>query len=419
MSQEIKMIPVKELVLWSENPRDPMSGQACNQDIVNAALKDNRQKWMLSKLAASMGDVYDMSELPTVVYKSGKPVVYDGNRRIILAMIHLGVVDCGGANVQAPSVPEQMPCNVCDEETALNNVYRKHSSSGSWDMLERDIFVHYNMKRPKSVFLAIEETLGGFISSNPELNQRFVKEEVLDERTLAELGVRVENGVLQTQHTAEELQAILTDILSCVKQKQISTRKNRGRLKEVVSSDTQNTVEKNKGNPYRPATVRKVPVVSSEPKPKETNRSRRVKSPNMEYFGGKLILRTGDVNNLYRDVESLANFYRLNKSVLSDGFPSLLRMAFRLVCESASLDLGYQKDPIGQYVDKFFDGAKKLLSADEKTFLSNQNVKKESIKQLLHTGAHNYTSTKVPEQGVAVSIIVGKMLLLSHGKSTK
>ena len=139
----------------------------------------------------------------------------------------------------------------------------------------------------------------------------------------------------------------------------------------------------------------------------------------MEYFGGKLILKTGNVNNLYRDVESLASFYRLNKSVLSDGFPSLLRMAFRLMSESAALDLGYQKDPIGQYVDNFFDGAKKLLSADEKTFLSNQNVKKESIKQLLHTGAHNYTSSKVPEQGVAVSIIVGKMLLLSHGKSTK
>lgn len=54
-----------------------------------------------------------------------------------------------------------------------------------------------------------------------------------------------------------------------------------------------------------------------------------------------------------------------------------------------------------------------------KTFLSNQNVKKETLPQLLHTGAHNYCSSQNYEQTLAISIILGAMLNLSHGKATK
>lgn len=418
MSQQIQFIPVRDLVLWSENPREPLASSASNQEIVNQALQDSRQKWALPKFASTMGDVYDMSELPTVVYRDGKPVVYDGNRRVILAMLHLNIVECGDISIETPEVPEVLPCNVCDEETALNNVFRKHSTSGSWNMIERDAFIHYNMKRPKSVFLAIDETLDNFISFNDELNKRFIKEEVLDDKTLQSMGIRVSNGVLQSKHSPDELHSILLDVLACVRSKKITTRTNRGKLLDVISGDTRALIERNKEQDYQNVPTKKTSIgKSSPPDDRPKPRTRRVKEETLEYFGGKLNLKAGEVNNLYRDVDSLVCFYLKNEKMLSDGFPALLRMAFRLVCETAARDaIKSSDDPVGKYVDTYFARAKQMLTQNEKTFLSSQNVSQSSIKQLLHTGAHNYSSSKVVEQGKAISIVVGKMLVLSHGK---
>ena len=143
MDQEVKYINIKKLVLWTENPRDRIDKNAVDQDIVNRALDDGLQKWTLAKLAKEMGDYYDFSELPTVVYHDKKPVVYDGNRRIILGKIKHGLVAApSGSAVQIPDFPEEIPCNVCSKEIALINVYRKHSDTGSWQPLERDIFLH-------------------------------------------------------------------------------------------------------------------------------------------------------------------------------------------------------------------------------------------------------------------------------------
>lgn len=84
MGQEVTPLKLEDLVLWTENPRDPIDAAATDQDIVDRALKDKRSKWKLPKLAKEMGNHYDYSELPTVVYHGKKPVVYDGNRRIFL-----------------------------------------------------------------------------------------------------------------------------------------------------------------------------------------------------------------------------------------------------------------------------------------------------------------------------------------------
>ena len=89
-SQEVKNIKIKDLVLWTENPRDPIDEKATDQDIVDIALTTRTSKWELSKLAKEMGAYFDLSEIPTVVYHDKIPVVYDGNRRVILAKIKLG-----------------------------------------------------------------------------------------------------------------------------------------------------------------------------------------------------------------------------------------------------------------------------------------------------------------------------------------
>ncbi|MBK6966852.1 MAG: hypothetical protein IPH20_23860 [Bacteroidales bacterium] len=56
------------------------------------------------------------------------------------------------------------------------------------------------------------------------------------------------------------------------------------------------------------------------------------------------------------------------------------------------------------------------LDKDIKTSLSNHNVNENSIVQLLHTGAHNYQSSSNIEQTIAMSIIIGSILTISHGK---
>ena len=204
MDQEVKYINIRDLVLWTENPRDPIDENAVDQDIVNRALDDKLSKWTLPKLAKEMGDYYDFSELPTVVYHDGKPVVYDGNRRIILGKIKHGLVKVNnGTNIKIPDFPEEIPCNVCKRKIALNNVYRKHSDTGSWLPLERDIFLHKFMGKEKSSFLVLDEETG-IISSNPELNQRFVKEEIFKDDILKTMGFSIKNGKLYSNHNDKE-----------------------------------------------------------------------------------------------------------------------------------------------------------------------------------------------------------------------
>ena len=67
---------------------------------------------------------------------------------------------------------------------------------------------------------------------------------------------------------------------------------------------------------------------------------------------------------------------------------------------------------------KYFDDAKKQLDQNQKTLLASQNVTKESLTQLLQTGAHGYRSSQNYEQTLAISIILGAMLSITHGKET-
>ena len=69
--QKVEYIDVKDLVLWTENPRDPISTRSKNQNVIYQALEDKHKKWRLSALAKAMGPYYDYSELPIAVYKNG------------------------------------------------------------------------------------------------------------------------------------------------------------------------------------------------------------------------------------------------------------------------------------------------------------------------------------------------------------
>ncbi len=413
MDQEVKNINIKDLVLWTENPRDPIDKNATDQDIVDKAINDKLSKWSLKKLAKEMGDYYDFSELPTVVYHKNKPVVYDGNRRIVLGKIKHGLVQIQNkANIKIPDFPDEIPCNVCSKKIALNNVYRKHSGTGSWLPLERDLFLYKFMGKEKSIFLLLEEETG-IISANPHLNQGFVKDELFKEENLKRMGFSFKNGRLLSIHSDQESHSILSDISEKVAEKIVTTRKNRGKVVEVLKPSSQSLIDQNKKNKpsHSGANFNNSKNTS---KPKIKRQSRRAPEKKSEIFGGLLYLRIGDVSNLYRDIVDLHKFYINDKKQLSQTFPSLIRMSLRLLCETAAK--GHNNTKFDNYLKNNFNEAKKSLNKDTKTTLANQNVSEKSIVQLLHTGAHNYSSSKNMEQTLALSVIIGEILTLTHGQ---
>lgn len=414
MSQNVMTLKLENLVLWTENPRDPIDETATDQDIVNSALEDNLSKWSLPKLAKEMGSHYDFSELPTVVFHGKKPVVYDGNRRIILGKIKHKLVTVDGFNLDGiPDFPNAIPCNVCSEGIALQNVLRKHADTGSWQPLERDIFLYKHMNEAKTPFFLMEENTG-IISANPHLNQRFVKEEIFREDILGKLGLSFVGGKLHSKHNQPETLAILNDISQKIKDKTITTRKNRGKVIEVLDPSSQQIIAEHRMHKARELnlTVEKRKETSAA-KPKQ---SKRVQTKATQIFGGPLYLNIGGVSNLYRDIVDLYEFYCYKKDSLSDVFPCLIRMALRLLCESAAKERGQELE---RYVRSRFQKAKGTLDQNAKTALSNHNVTETSIVQLLHTGAHNYSASANMEQTLALSIVVGSILTDSHGRVSK
>jgi hypothetical protein len=413
MSQKVKLLKLEDLVLWSENPRDPIDANATDQDIVNGALGDKSEKWALSKLALDMGDYYDFSELPTVVYHGTKPVVYDGNRRVILGKIKLHLVKADGFDAEIiPTFPADIPCNICDEETALKNVLRKHGDSGSWAPLERDIFLNKFMHQPKSTFLLVEENTG-LISTHPLMNQRFVKDEILKDNNLKEMGFEFKGETLFSVHNQKQGSAILSDLAQKVVNKQITTRTSRYKVIDVLDKKSQTLIDKNKENSLSKVHVDFKSLEKGKGGKPKTLTKRKPKKETV-LFGTRLFLEAGDVNDLHRDILDLYQFYNDNATRLSLSFSTLIRMALRLLCETAAGSNGLKMD---DYIKAHFANAKKNLSTDAKTSLSNHNVNEKSLIQLLHTGAHNYSASKSLEQTIAISIILGGMLMSSHGKT--
>ncbi len=413
MDQEVKYINIEDLVLWTENPRDPIDESASDQDIVDKALNDKLNKWSLKKLSKEMGAYYDFSELPTVVYHAEKPVVYDGNRRIILGKIKHNLVNVqGGENIQIPEFPKKIPCNVCTEKIALNNVFRKHSDTGSWLPLDRDVFLHKFLEKEKSLFLLLEEATG-IISANPHLNKRFVKEEIFKEENLKLMGFFAKNGSLFSIHNDQEGRSVLSDISCKIEKKVITTRNNRGQVIEVLDPSSQSLIDQNKKNKQRRSGIT-FGKFNNKSTSKIKRQSRRTPKKKAEMFGGLLYLRIGDVSNLYRDIVDLHKFYVEDKKRLSYTFPSLIRMSLRLLCETAAKDCNNTK--LENYLKKNFKEAKNKLDQDSKTTLSTQNISESSIIQLLHTGAHSYTSSQNLDQTIALSMIIGEILSITHGK---
>ncbi|WP_275098895.1 hypothetical protein, partial [Sedimenticola hydrogenitrophicus] len=339
--QKVEYIPISELVLWSENPRDPIYEDNNDQKIVDRALGENNKIWALDKLAKNMGDIFDHSELPIVVYHNRIPIVYDGNRRIILAKIkHNLVTITEEKRFLIPDFPYSIPCNVCTQDVALKHIWRKHGDSGSWNPLERDIFLHRHMGYKKSDYLIIEEATG-LIGSNPAMNKGFVKNEIFRAENIKKLGFSTDSGELKSKYDAKTANIILLDLAKKIEATEISTRKNRGDVLGVLEGSTRKIIEDNKTGKAN----KKCAVISENHGGqliKNRKRSPRSNSKN-KIFGGPLYLKSCEVNNIYRDISDLYDYYNNNQHVLSSTFISVIRMSLRLLCEVAAKDKGFAK----------------------------------------------------------------------------
>ena len=401
MSQKIKEIDLKDLVLWTENPRDPVDINLSDQDIADRSISsDGRSRWNLRNLFKTMGSRFDQSEIPTVAYVKRKPVVYDGNRRVLIGkIVNKLVLISDEIDFSGFDFPATIPCNVCDIPTALEHVDRKHAESGSWKPLERDIFKNKHMKKKKSSFLIIEEKTG-LISRHPELNQRFVRDEIFAPTNLHKIGFSTNNDKLQSCYEKKnDAEYVLKKIINLVNAKEITTRKNRGKITELLGKKALSK----KGDKFKNFSLKNSPATVNQKKTRITT----VKGHNL--FGDKLFLKTGSVNNIYSDLLKL--YKEKDKQGYSEDFPMLIRMGIRLLCELAFEDKWDHK------IRDDFGLAKKNLSKDEKTTLSSQGVNKEKIIELLQTGAHANTTTRNMEQTIAISLVIGKLLEREHGKN--
>lgn len=439
--QKVKELSISRLVLWSENPRDPLPDRKIgreNDRIIRRAIKDVDKSWKLLSLLKTMGEMYDSSDLPIVVMKDGHPIVYDGNRRVILAMIkhnekYLKLLsNSERRKLEGFDVDKKLYCDVCTEATALKLIIRKHADSGSWKPIQQGLFRMRYMGESPSILLQINSLTDGAIEKSKMLNQRFVEEEVFIKSHLESLGISVEGDSIKSAYPKDELVGILRDIFKLIEKGDISTR-NRpalGELPSLLSERSQALCSSRKDQP-RVYTEKYVPI---EPAPieagereekavpqKRTPRSKMYETP---LFGGPLSLKDSPVNNLYREVEALDKLITKNvgKGLTEDAY-IVIRMALRLLCETAWKDL--KKEGLEQYLKDYFKAAKAKLSKGEKT-LSSKNLSEEDPKSLethkqllslLNDSAHTYDeSTRNYKQTVAMSVMVGAILSCSHGK---
>ncbi len=340
--QEIKNIKIENLHLWTENPRDPIDAAKTDEYVIDRIIEDDDNKWNIQKLVKKMGEYYDYSELPIVVKKNGKYVVYDGNRRIALLKIlqndekYSKYVGKLFRELEPELLRKQttLPCNVCDEKIAISSIERKHLSNGSWGELERDYFLVNFKNKVKSIFVAINDQTG-FIKGNKVLNKRFVKEEVLNEKNLKDIGIEFKGGELYSKYSNDQLVKIFESVQTALQKGDISTRNNRGKLKTVITKNKFInkiiSVPKNKSS-------QKVSISQEERERHNKVLKKTPKSKKQDILFGRILqLQEGPVNDLYLAIDKIYKKGKDDEDILL-----IVGMSVRLVLDVAAR-VYYQK----------------------------------------------------------------------------
>jgi hypothetical protein len=409
MSHEDKIIKVSELFLDESNPRFP---EVKNQrDAIEAMLEEQGDK--IANLAS---DIYSNGLNPStrlIVFKEKNRFTDgDGNRRLTalkiletpsLADSHPRIKKRIQQTIATKgSIPTEVACVVFKQRKQArrwieNNHDGEQEGRGlvRWNAEQKDRF-----RGKPSIGLAALDELTASNDINNDDRSRINKTtldrllEYKDSKTALSISREGERFSFGDKEKLKRAVLGLRDKkVDCV----YTAAKGKAYLSEVLSDRVKDNdadeEEKDSG--------------------KGGTRSRRTKGQGLAPFGGSLSLKAGAVNNLYRDIESLFYHFARNRKSFTESFIVIFRMALRVLAETTAKEVS--KD-LHDYLRDGFDSAKMTLDQNTKTTIANQGIKKETIVQLFQTGAHDYHNSKNEEQAIALSIILGKMLLNSHGR---
>lgn len=343
--QEIRPIALSDLHLWTENPRDQICANLSDSEIIKRAIDDPSNNWALDKLLAGFGETYHQNKLPVVVEVDGSYVVYDGNRRVAMLKClqneELYSMATGRLNLIDPPSGlmdiKELPCDVCDLETALDIVEKDHQGAGKWGMLQYEWFLHYHRNKPKGTLMIIEEAYPGAISQT-KLNEEYVRTRLLTKANLNEIGLSIEDGHLISVHDQETSKQIIDDLAQARERNLTSHRKNAGDIKAALTavdpkryehfmaySDDRKTYDIT-------ASQKSTPTPQDNPEP--PRKPIRRKKP-AQLFGGKLYPKGEKSNQLYRALEDIYALQLKNPEKFAHLTP-LVAMGLRLLLDTVA-----------------------------------------------------------------------------------
>lgn len=408
MSYEDKTLNVSELFLDENNPRFPEARS--QRDAIKAMLDEQGAK--IVNLAA---DIYNYGLNPSsrlIVFKENNRITDgDGNRRLTaLKILETPTLANSYPRIKKKlqqiretkgSIPTEVSCVVFkNRKQARRWIENNHDGEQEgrglvrWNAEQKDRF----RGKPSIGLAALDELATSSLINDDDRSR--VNKSTLD-RLLEFKHSREELSISRDGEDfifgdKEKLRRAVLGLRGEKVDRVYTAAKGRGYLSEVLShKEKAGDANDNKKESAKPRA-----------------RSRRTKGQGIEPFGGALSLKAGAVNNLYRDIESLFYHFAKNRSSFTESFVVLFRMALRVLAETASKDV--DKD-FQDYLRGEFDSAKKSLNRDMKTTLSNQGIRKETVVQLFQTGAHDYHNSKNEEQALALSVILGEILVKSHG----
>ena len=380
--QSVRYLPLSELHLWTENPRDPISENMSDGEIIRRAIEDKSNNWHLDKLLSDFGSEYHQNKLPVVVIINDKYVIYDGNRRIAMLKCiqddELFALATGQLKLAEPPdsllTLDELPCCICDQETALDIVEKDHRGAGKWGMLQYEWFLHYHKGQPKGTLAIVEEALPGSISAT-KLNEEYARTRLLTKANLNMIGFDLRDGHLITNHTPELARNILSDLATAREQGKTSHRHNAGDVKSAlieIDSERYSSLQKFSQDKIvydlTERATREEKSQPTDPTPAPKRRPRLNKTTTEPLFGGKLYPKGRTSNQLYRALEDIHGFYRKKPADREHLLP-IIAMGLRLLLDITAREYYFSGgDPLVQKDDAY----KTFLKRVAKPALSTQ-----------------------------------------------